>query len=90
MDSSQIEKLGQGMRDAYSDVAAPPPEDAPRNPSTRLRRNRYVTRVAAAKAGAPETAPSAAGPVRGFARQRPLTTLLVAAGAAYLLAKLSR
>lgn len=93
MDPSQIDTLGSKMRDAYDDVAAAPAEPAPKHPSTRLRKNRYVTSVASAKAGAAkaaDAAPSAAGSVRGFARQRPFTTLMIAAGTGYLLAKLSR
>lgn len=87
MEDDQIEKLGSQMREVYADVATGPApvEDAPKHPSRRLRKNRYVTRAAA------RSAPRrAAGSADGFVPQRPLTALLIAAGAGYLLARLSR
>ena len=94
MDKAQIDKLGSRMRDVYTDVAIPPvpAADAPKHPSRRLRKNRYVTR-AAASSGRSSTLRPGSGTslsIGGLVAQRPMTTLMVLAGVGYLLAKLSR
>lgn len=94
MDEAQIDKLGSRMRDVYADVAIPPVPavDAPKHPSRRLRKNRYVTRTAE-RSGRHSTTQPGSGTVpsiRGLATKRPVTMLLVLAGVGYLLAKLSR
>ena len=94
MEESQTDKLGSRMRDIYADVAAAPEPDeaAPKHPSRRLRKNRYVTRTAARFGRGVATRPDSGADlsIRGLAAQRPFTTLLVAAGTGYLLARLSR
>lgn len=94
MDENQTDKLGSRMRDIYADVAAPPEPDeaAPKHPSRRLRKNRYVTRAAARSGRSPATRPNGGADlsIRSLATQRPFTTLLTAAAIGYLLARLSR
>ena len=94
MDETQINKLGSRMRDIYTDVAIPPvpAADAPKHPSRRLRKNRYVTRTAT-PSGRISTSPPGnrmSRSIGGLVAQRPMTTLLVLAGVGYLLARLSR
>ena len=94
MDKAQIDKLGSRMRDVYTDVAIPPAPaaDAPKHPSRRLRKNRYVTRaVASSRRGSTSQSGRGTGlSIGGVVAQRPVTMLMVLAGVGYLLAKLSR
>ncbi len=94
MDETQIDKLGNRMRDVYGDVATTPEPaaDVPKHPSRRLRKNRYVTRSAAQSQRSPTTRLGngtvlSMGDLIG---RKPVMTLLVLAGVGYLLAKLSR
>ena len=94
MDKAQIDKLGNRMRDVYTDVAIPPMPvtGAPKHPSRRLRKNRYVTRTATSSRHGSMSRPGseAALSIGGLVAQRPVMTLIVLAGFGYLLAKLSR
>lgn len=94
MDESQIDKLGSRMRDVYADMAAAPEPagTAPKNPSRRLRKNRYVTRTAARSGRSPATRPADGTglSIGGLVSQRPVTAMLVLAGIGYLLTRLSR
>lgn len=85
MDETQIDKLGSKMRDVYADVAseAPVPATAPKHPSRRLRKNRTFAQASGRRAA------SAPGNVAsGFITQYPVTSLLIAAGVGYALARL--
>ncbi len=85
MDENQIDKLGSKMRDVYADVAseAPVPATAPKHPSRRLRKQRSFARSSGRTAAAAPR--SGAG---GFVTQRPIASLLLAAGVGYVLARL--
>ena len=94
MDEAQVDKLGSRMRDIYQDVAAVPAESgpAPKHPSRRLRKNRYVTQVAARSGSSPATRPDGASgvSVRSLMAQRPMAALLALAALGYLAARLAR
>ena len=94
MDKAQIDKLGNRMRDVYTDVAIPPmpTASAPKHPSRRLRKNRYVTRTATSSGRGSTSRPGSevALSIGGLVAQRPMMTLIMLAGFGYLLAKLSR
>ncbi len=94
MDETQIDKLGNRMRDVYGDVATAPEPAAgvPKHPSRRLRKNRYVARSAARSQRSPTTLlGNGTAPSMGdLMARKPVMTLLVLAGVGYLLAKLSR
>ncbi len=94
MDETQIDKLGNRMRDVYGDVATTPEPaaDVPKHPSRRLRKNRYVTRPAARSQRSPTTrlGNGTALSISDLMARKPVMTLLVLAGVGYLLAKLSR
>lgn len=94
MDEAQIDKLGSRMRDVYTDIAISPEPtaDAPKHPSRRLRKNRYVTGTAIRSGRSPMARPGSgtALSIGGLMMQRPIIALLALAAAGYLLAKLSR
>jgi len=86
LDENQIDKLGSKMRDVHDDVAseAPVPTVGPsKHPSHRLRKNRTFGRASGRK---PASAPS--GAAGGLIAQHPVASLLIAAGAGYVLARL--
>ena len=83
MDENLVGQLGSKMRTVYDDVAADPPVPAvgtPKHPSRRLRK----IRTAGGKR------PRAAGAAGSLASRGPLLSLLAAAAAGYVLARLSR
>jgi ElaB/YqjD/DUF883 family membrane-anchored ribosome-binding protein len=85
MDESQIDKLGNKMRDVYADVAneAPvPAAPAPKHPSRRLRKSQ---RFAGASGRISASTPGSAA--TSLVRQHPRTSLMVAMGVGFLLAR---
>ncbi len=86
MDENQVGTLGSKMRDVYADVAsepAVPSKVAPKHPSRRLRKSPAFARTN--RRSATSVPHSSAD---SFFVHHPIASLLIAAGAGYVIARL--